>query len=310
MASCFQQGPRRVWPWAIFLSVLLHGALGWAFWSLPASHLRPDVRVVQLDTRAEGSAELSVTLVEPSPKPLPVKPTVEATKPEPAPLGFSVSDDHSTKTNSGSEEQDDHHPEQTNPGTGTTGPAAVKGAVGSGHDGSGEAGTSFFQISTQAKSVIYVIDRSASMGLNGSFDLAKQELIASLERLPAETQFQVIAYNRTAEPLRIDGRSDLVLATGEHKKRVAELLGDLYAEGGTSHLPALMRAISLKPEVIFFLTDADDLRPEQLRAVAMSNRERSVIHAVELGGRRRQDNLLRKLAEENHGVYRSVGRPD
>ena len=59
--------------------------------------------------------------------------------------------------------------------------------------------TAFFQIVTQAKVIVYVVDRSASMGLNGSLAAAKRELLASLDRLPPSARFQVIVYNRTAQ---------------------------------------------------------------------------------------------------------------
>src|SRR5262249_36391914 len=47
--------------------------------------------------------------------------------------------------------------------------------------GKGAGGASFFQIGTSAKSVVYVIDRSVSMGPNGGLIRAKKELLASLQ---------------------------------------------------------------------------------------------------------------------------------
>src|SRR5919198_794363 len=57
--------------------------------------------------------------------------------------------------------------------------------------GSARATTTFFQIATEGKAIVYVIDRSASMGCNGFLAAAKRELLASLERLPSTARFQV-----------------------------------------------------------------------------------------------------------------------
>ena len=98
--------------------------------------------------------------------------------------------------------------------------------------------------------MLYVIDRSASIGLQNSFARAKQELLASIELLAADTRFQVLAYNRSALPLPIAGHSGLAWATPENKRRAAELVRSLQAEGGTDHVAALKRALEyLSPRI-------------------------------------------------------------
>jgi von Willebrand factor type A domain len=171
----------------------------------------------------------------------------------------------------------------------------------------GRAGVGFLNASAQAHSVVYVIDRSVSMGLSGALDAAKRELVVSLNHLPATTRFQVILYNRHAEPLVLNGCHGLMMATDEIKQRVAHFVTDLHAEGGTAHLAALQQALALEPDVIFFVTDADDLGPELVRTVTHLNHGRAVIHAVELGpGRRPRDGALATLARANGGTYRAV----
>jgi hypothetical protein len=174
--------------------------------------------------------------------------------------------------------------------------------------GEGPGTTSFFQIGTSGKAIVYVIDHSASMGQNNALAAAKAELARSLCRLPASARFQVIAYNRTAQPLRINGRIDLVPATEANKHEAALLLDLLSAEGGTEHLPALRQALALRPEVIFFLTDAADLEPRQVRELTLRNQGGSVIHAIELNRAscRRKGSVLQALAKDNGGVYRVI----
>lgn len=167
--------------------------------------------------------------------------------------------------------------------------------------------TSFFQIGTAARTIVFVIDRSASMGLNGGLAAARRELLVSLARLRADCRFQVILYNRFAEPLRVGGHDGLLAATEENKRQVAQAVQSAVAEGGTEHLLALRRALAFRPDVIYVLSDAADLRPDQVRALTSLNQGRTCIHAVELtdtshpGG-----TALSTLARCNRGAYRAV----
>jgi hypothetical protein len=189
-------------------------------------------------------------------------------------------------------------------------PAAAGDGLGHGTErgGAGGAATSFFQIPATGRSVVYVIDRSASMGLNGAWAAARRELQASLDRLGSEVCFQIIAYNRGAEPLRIGGHTDLVPATSDHKRQAMLLVEFLRAEGGTDHLAALKRALLLQPDVIFFLTDADDLTPILVQSVTQFNHGRTVIHAVELSPSHHSSGTppLQDLARGNRGMYQRV----
>ena len=204
-----------------------------------------------------------------------------------------------SETRQGFSEQQEDPPVRRN-GTGL-------GKAGRGN-GSGGTTTSFFGIATEGQKIVYVIDRSASMGLNGSFETAKRELLRSLASLPVSVRFQIIAYNRDAEPLLIGGKAELVDATPENKANAADLLKECYAEGGTDHVRALRRALLLLPDNIFLLTDADDLKAEQVRDLTVRNHDQSAIHAIELsnGRARRGDQALHALAEQNRGIYRRV----
>jgi hypothetical protein len=181
-------------------------------------------------------------------------------------------------------------------------------------------GTAFFGAETAAQTIVYVIDRSASMGpvagSAGGFAAALEELQASLEKLPETARFQVILYNLVVEVLPIGGRTCLVRATQDNKREAVALAGQRAAEGRTDHLPPLLRALSLRPDVIFFLTDADDLTDEQVRRVTrindQQNRSQTVIHAIELNPTNpgRADTPLQLLARSNHGQYRALRSAD
>jgi hypothetical protein len=174
--------------------------------------------------------------------------------------------------------------------------------------GTSHGGITFFQIQAQGQAVVYVIDRSSSMGLRGSLERAKRELRASLEQLPAAARFQVIAYHSQAEPLRVGGRTGLLPATPENKQAAAALVESLRAEGASGHQRALERALDLQPDTVFWLTDAGDLKAEQIRALTRRNQGRCAIHTIELlsGARSTIDAPLRTLAAANRGHYRAV----
>jgi hypothetical protein len=159
-----------------------------------------------------------------------------------------------------------------------------------------------------ARRVVYLLDRSLSMGESGALDRARRELAASLGRLPPGARFQVIVYNRRADPLAGGGPDGLRPADAESVREAARWVAALPASGSTDHVPALLRGLALRPDVLYLLTDADDLSAADVRAVTARNLGRAAIHAVELSRRHaeRPDGPLRRLAEANGGTYRRV----
>jgi hypothetical protein len=188
------------------------------------------------------------------------------------------------------------------------GPGGSSGTAGAAAEGGGGHGTGVLRAPATTKRVVYVIDRSLSMGLNGALAAAKRELLAGVESLPADGQFQVILYNGLAEPLAAGGRTGLLPADEENRRAVARTVEGLRAEGGTDHLAALRRAVGLGAEVIFFVTDADEMTVGQVRNVTLLNGGRAVIHAVELNndGEPRAETPLKLLARLNGGTHRVV----
>jgi hypothetical protein len=301
------------WQLAFLLSLLLHAGAFWLCFSLRwggnagAGSLRSAI-----DTRVSGAQmKVSFTLVEATTGRRPT-PTVSSVPPAPAPTAVRTFQPIPSETApnkpaasvaawqpGASEEQE----EGTRQSPGSRNASTVA-------KGAGTGPTTFFQIPTQAHRVVYMIDHSASMGLNGSLARAKEELIASLATLPRDVLIQIVIYNRKAEILPLTSGSHLAAATPAVKRCVRELLEDLRAEGGTEYVSAFRCALALRPEVIFFLTDGDNLTLDQIQAVNQLNRARAVIHAIELGGTqpRRADSALRLLSRANQGTYQFVAK--
>jgi hypothetical protein len=188
----------------------------------------------------------------------------------------------------------------------TAGPATEGTGEGTGNQ-SGPGGRGFFQVTLQGQRIVYVIDRSSSMGEHGALEAACRELLTSLAHLPATARFQVVLYNRSASPLLLGGRTDLAAAGADSLRQVETALAALRPAGGTSHVSAIKTALTLLPDVLFLVTDADDLTQNEVRELTALNRGRAVIHAVELTPRPEQgDGPLALLAHGNGGTYRVV----
>jgi hypothetical protein len=191
-------------------------------------------------------------------------------------------------------------------GGGVAGPAGADAGGKRGSSGLGSGPPSFFQVGTQAERIVYVIDRSGSMGAGGLLAAARRELLASLSRLPPRVHFQIVVYHHEAEYLL--GRRELLPATPENVAQVAQALTALHAEGATDHLRAMRLALGLGAQVIYLLTDADDLTDAARREITRLNAGRTVIHTIELNtaNRGRPDMPLQVLARDNGGRYQAV----
>ncbi|HBN74253.1 MAG TPA: hypothetical protein DD473_00205 [Planctomycetaceae bacterium] len=170
--------------------------------------------------------------------------------------------------------------------------------------------TKFFDIATRGRVLIYVIDCSGSMNRNNSFRHAKAELSASLERLDGSHKFHIIFYNdHVYEFLDRNGKPDVQWATAGNLARGRSFISEMDNSEGTAHLPALIKALSYSPEVIFFLTDAAEpaMTAKQLDEVRRVNKGQAAIHCIEFGIQPtdlKLPNFLQKLSSENGGTYR------
>jgi hypothetical protein len=171
------------------------------------------------------------------------------------------------------------------------------------------ASTQFFGAQAWGTKFVYVIDRSGSMSEHDALGTAKRELLASLSKLPPTAEFQIIVYNLKPEVMPSGpGRARLVVASDASKRAAQHFLDTIAADSGTEHLPAVKLALGLNPDVILFLTDADDMTARDVKELSESNKNRTKIHTIEFGPGPNLDSrtALRELAEENGGTYRYV----
>lgn len=146
------------------------------------------------------------------------------------------------------------------------------------------------------------------MGQEDAFRRACGEVLADLSRWPTTTRFQVIPYNSHAQPLCVNASVDLLPLNTDTLRQVEGLLAALFPTGWTDHLSGLKCGLLLSPDVLYLVTDADDLKAEAVRTLTALNHGRTVIHTVELHSRysAKPTGTLAQLANSNRGTYRRV----
>lgn len=288
------------------LSVLLHaGLLLAALWTIPRlarglpQPVDPEAREVGIVLKSEQDAEVVFENAEQVMKPTPTEDPVALDEAEewieaprrdsaPAPLPHL---DTSLLATAGS----------------TPTPSANQLPRFQQSPGGPTSRTTFWDVEAVGASFVFVIDRSASMSSRGALDLAKTQLFQSLEQLNPESTFQVIFYNTESFMLSM-GDGSLIEASQIHRSRARKEIERVTPEGGTNHVKPLALAFSLRPEVIYYLTDADMLSDEDVADLTRMNRKASrpaTVFAIEFGNgpNLSRNKPLRRLAADNDGTY-------
>ena len=185
---------------------------------------------------------------------------------------------------------------------------AADGPRGSGQGLGRKFRTKVFGIEGEGHKVVYVFDRSESMEWRNALGAAKVQLLASLDSLDTVHQFQIVFFNDVPRIVPTRAPGQLVFGTEQNKTDARRFVGSIVPDGGTNRERALLLAISLQPDVIFFLTDADDpMHPQQLEKI--HHRAAGItIHAVEFGPgpQSQSENFLTRLARDNGGKHQYV----
>ncbi len=189
-------------------------------------------------------------------------------------------------------------------------PSEAGGAARVGGKG-GPGTTTFMDIAGVGKTVVYVIDTSSSMHGN-RLKIAQGQLKASLRLLHPNQKFAVIFYNEYRErlTLRRQAEQDMYFATDFNKEQAAAEVNRLISDHGTDHKPAILEALSLQPDVLYFLTDGDEPSLSagdlaEIRRVSGS----TTIHVIKFGDgtmSSRATSWLELLARQGSGEFREI----
>jgi hypothetical protein len=149
-------------------------------------------------------------------------------------------------------------PAPVRPAVGTTAPAQSPAKRPDGLDLA--SGPTLHGSLAPGQTIVYVLDKSGSMGAGGKFDVARRSLIATLKAQPPTVRLQVVVYDSSASPPLPAPGSGLAAATAEHVGHLSEVIRGLEPPRGRSdHIAGLREALALKPDFVLILTDGDDL---------------------------------------------------
>ena len=181
----------------------------------------------------------------------------------------------------------------------------------------------YYGIKMYAKRIVFVIDISSSMHQDGPqhpnktrLVAAKEELAATLMKLPEDVNFSLLAFNAG---IKLHRKGAMIPATQENRETAAKWVMYLNWNKGTNSHGALMNAFNrdTNTESIMFLSDGKPSRgkpkipAEILAKIRNENRFRKVgIFSIGVFTGGAQNPILvefmTKLAEQNHGVYRQI----
>jgi hypothetical protein len=131
------------------------------------------------------------------------------------------------------------------------------------------------------QTIVYVLDRSASMGVDGLLVRAVAALKASLGQLGPDVRFQIVAYNGGTAVMA----NEPVSATPGNIQRAIDWMKAVTAEGRSEHRAGFCEALGGRPDILFLLTDADDLDVAEVRAINGMLRTPVVLSAAVFGAR-------------------------
>jgi hypothetical protein len=178
-------------------------------------------------------------------------------------------------------------------------------ALGSGSGGGTGKGVGFFGTRSRAESVVFIVDMSGSMNEGHRFDRATQELTRSLNALEPSQKFYIFFYNGLTRPLFDQRVNKLLPATTATRAKAIKWIKTIRPDGDTFPEDAIERALKMKPQVVFFLTDGEI--PDTCRDTAKkwNTEHKTVIHTIAFeyeGGAE----ILRGIAADNKGKFRFV----
>ena len=167
----------------------------------------------------------------------------------------------------------------------------------------------YYGIPICAKRVVFVLDTSISMR-GAPIEQAKQALIATIESLPEEVDFNIVMFDKGTALWQ----PRMMPATLASKQGAIQTVITRGMAAGTASHAALNAAFGLDPEVIYFLSDGDptDGQPGVIvESMSERNRTRRItIHTIgvvtQTGGAGGLTFFMKPLAEHNFGRFQLV----
>ncbi len=152
-----------------------------------------------------------------------------------------------------------------------------------------------------ARKIVYLLDHSGSM--KGSLEAVQGHLAETIESLDASKQFHVM-YFSSGKPVEMSGKA-LRTATPARKKLARQFLKPISSGSGTDPGDALARAFSLRPDVIYLLSDGQ-FSETILDFITQRNPNRRVTVNTVCFGKKGGQDLMKALAQDNGGRFKFI----
>lgn len=178
------------------------------------------------------------------------------------------------------------------------------GASLAGGSGDGSGGAEFFGIGGKGGTFVYVVDLSGSMNEEGKWERARAELLRSIEHLTENQRYYVVFYNDGWYPMAADKPIE---STAKNIDRTRRWVNRLWPGGGTYPVEALLHALKLEPDAIYFLSDGrfDPLTVEMLRVQNPSSAGQIPIHTIAFVNQETIP-IMKQIAHQSGGKFRFV----
>lgn len=157
--------------------------------------------------------------------------------------------------------------------------------------------------------IVYIVDMSGSMIKplirQTRFQRVQRELERAILSLHVEQRFMVVMFSDGVQSV---GPDSIVHATDRNKNRVLNAIEKKKPAGHTDPRAAISRALRMKPDTIFFLTDGE-FQPNLAQKLMKGNKE-LVVHTFTLGDNVGEE-VMKLIAQVNSGTYTFVsGNPN
>jgi von Willebrand factor type A domain len=169
-------------------------------------------------------------------------------------------------------------------------------------------GSDFFPAVTGGK-IVFVIDRSGSMGSRERLERVKAEVQQIISQVPDGVEFAIIFFDDKGKEEWVGGGSapSLLKKSKETVQTAIDKMKEVTARGGTEPLPALLLALQLDPDEVFFLTDGEfSFSEEDAKNLKDKNAKKARIHGTLIYEDALPDmNPVATIAKQHRGIFTS-----
>ena len=173
--------------------------------------------------------------------------------------------------------------------------------------------TQFFGVEGKGSNFVFVIDCSGSMADYGRWKLAVRELKKSVTQLKKEQKFLVLLYNDGFTAMNV--QAELVPSTEIQQKKAFKWLANNSPANWTFCAAAMEKALSLKPDAVFLLSDGEfNDRQDVFSVLEAMNKAQHLgrygqqqipIHTIALGSHQGSW-TMKRIADENNGIFQLI----